>query len=117
MYFLDNGGMVIDNPGMREVGVTDASEGLDNLFDEIIMLSEKCKYNDCTHTHEAGCEVLSAVESGKIDKDKYLNYLNLKKEAEYYKMPEVEKKKKNRNFGKFIKKAKKELKDYGIRGY
>jgi ribosome biogenesis GTPase len=112
MYFLENGGIVIDNPGMREVGMTDTSEGIDSLFDEITKLSEKCKYKDCTHTHEAGCKVLSAVESGKIGEDRYLNYLNLKKESEYYEMSEMEKRKKDKDFGKFIKKAKKELKNY-----
>ena len=113
MYFLENGAIVVDNPGMREVGMTDASAGIDNLFDEITELSKKCKYRDCTHTHEAGCEVLSAVGSGKIDKDKYLNYLSLKKEVEYYEMSETDKKQKDHDFGKFIKKAKKSLKEHG----
>ncbi len=113
MYFLENGGIVIDNPGMREIGMADASEGVNSLFDEITKLSEKCKYKNCTHIHEAGCEVLSAVKSGEVDKNKYLNYLNLKKEAEYYEMSETEKRQKERDFGKFIKKAKKSLKEYG----
>jgi len=120
MYFLpaspaggENGGVVIDNPGMREVGVADAVEGINSLFDEIIVLAEKCKYKDCTHVREAGCAVLGAVESGKIDRSRHQNYLNLKKESEYYKMSETEKKEKEKNFGKFIKKAKKSLKDYG----
>jgi len=76
MYFLKNGGIVIDNPGIREVGMTDMHVGIDNLFDEIITLEEKCKYVNCTHTHEPGCEVLSALKSGKLDKNKYLNYIN-----------------------------------------
>jgi len=119
MYFLpassadgENGGIVIDNPGMREIGMTDASAGIDDLFDEIAILAKRCKYRDCTHIHETGCAVLSAVESGKIDKDKYSNYLNLKKESEYYKMSEIEKREKGKQFGKFIKNAKKELKKY-----
>jgi ribosome biogenesis GTPase len=120
MYFLparrrgeENGGILIDNPGMREVGMAGAGEGINDLFDEITRLSEKCKYTDCTHLHEAGCEVLAAVKFGKIAKDKYQNYLNLKKESEYYEMSEIEKKEKEKDFGKFIKRAKKSLKDYG----
>lgn len=112
MYFLENGGIVIDNPGMREIGITDAAAGINNLFDEITRLSKKCKYKDCTHVNEAKCAVLSAVKSGKIDKDSYLNYLNLKKESEYYSMSDLEKKEKDRKFGKFIKNAKKEIKKY-----
>jgi ribosome biogenesis GTPase len=112
MYFLENGGIVIDNPGMREVGMTDTSVGIDSLFDEIIALAKKCRYADCTHIHEPGCEVLSALKLGKLDESKYSNYINLKKEAEYYEMTELEKREKDRQFGKFIKKAKKQLKEY-----
>ncbi len=112
MYFLENGGLVIDNPGMREVGITDAKEGVENVFDEITILANKCKFADCTHTHEPGCEVLLAVKSGKLEEDKYSNYIGLKKEAEYYKMTEFEKRKKDRQFGKFVKNAKKELRSY-----
>ncbi|MFA6189921.1 MAG: ribosome small subunit-dependent GTPase A [Candidatus Staskawiczbacteria bacterium] len=120
MYFLpatpaggDNGGIVIDNPGMREIGMADAGDGVDMFFDKITALSEGCRYGDCTHIHENGCAVLEAVELGKIDRQQYQNYINLKKESEYYKMSELEKKEKDKDFGKFIKKAKKSLKEYG----
>ncbi|NIP27630.1 MAG: ribosome small subunit-dependent GTPase A [Phycisphaerae bacterium] len=117
MYFLDNGGIVIDNPGMREVGLTDVGDGINSVFDEITLLARKCKYVDCTHVHEPGCAVISAIKSGQMDQDQYKNYLDLKKEAEYYEMSELEKKGKNRQFGKFIKKAKKELRRYGHKDY
>ncbi len=110
MYFLENGAVVIDNPGMREVGMADAGYGIDDLFEEISSLSMQCKYKDCTHTHESGCKVLDAIKSGKIDKKKYLNYLNLKKEAKYYEMSEYERREKNRKFGKFLNKTKKSFK-------
>lgn len=112
MYFLESGGIVIDNPGMREVGMTDTSVGIDSLFDEITIMAENCKYIDCTHIHEPGCEVLSALKSGKLDKDKYSNYINLKKEAGHYEMTELEQREKDRQFGKFLKNAKKEIKKY-----
>lgn len=112
MYVLENGGVVIDNPGMREVGMTDTSVGIDDVFDEIAKLASTCKYADCTHVHESGCEVLSALKSGRLDKGKYSNYITLKKEAEYYEMNELEKREKERAFGKFMKVAKKELKRY-----
>ena len=108
MYFLENGGIVIDNPGMREVGIADASTGVDNLFDEITDLAKGCKFADCTHVQEPGCQVLAAVDSGRLDREKYSNYLNLKKEANYYEMTELEKREKDRQFGKFIKNYKKE---------
>ena len=112
MYFLENGGIVIDNPGMREVGMTDTNIGIDNLFDEITVLARECKYVDCTHIHEPGCEVLSSLKSGELNKEKYSNYVNLKKEAEYYEVNKSERREKERKFGKFIKTAKKEIKKY-----
>jgi len=117
MYFMESGGIVIDNPGIREVGIVDASFGIGEFFDEISILAEKCKYTDCTHTNETNCAILTAIESGKIDKEKYLNYIRLKKEAEYADMNLVEKKEKDKSFGKFIKKAKKDLKDFGYDNY
>lgn len=117
MYFIENGGIVIDNPGIREVGMLDFSEGIDSFFKEINSLGKQCKYADCTHTHEPGCVVLEAKNSGIIDKDKYDNYTNLKKEAEYYDMTDNEKRQKDKKFGKFLNKAKKDLKNFGYDNY
>jgi len=112
MYFLKNGGIVIDNPGMREVGMTNTTLGIDNFFDEITLLSEGCKYTDCSHTSEPGCRVLAELKSGKLSEEKYNNYINLKKETEYYNMTDLEKREKDHKFGKFIKKAKEEIEKY-----
>jgi ribosome biogenesis GTPase len=109
MYFLENGGIVIDNPGIREVGVVDIHSSIGGVFDEIIEIAKKCRYVDCTHVHEPDCEVLLTLKSGELDMDKYSNYINLKKEAEYNNMSEFEKKEKEQKFGKFIKTAKKSL--------
>ncbi len=110
VYFLENGGIVIDNPGTRGVGIADARSGIENVFGEITALSKKCKYADCTHTHEPGCAVLEATEAQKLDENKYLNYVKLKKESEYYRMTELEKRRKDRKFGKFVKKSLEQLK-------
>lgn len=112
MYFLKNGGIVIDNPGTRQVGMGDPASGIGNVFDEIRLLSRGCKYADCSHTNEPGCAILEAVEAGAMDKDKYLNYLKLRKEFEFFKMTELERRTKDRKFGKYIKRAKDELKKY-----
>lgn len=109
MYFLKNGGIVIDNPGTREVGMGDLVKGIENVFDEIGLLSQNCRYSDCTHTNEPNCAILAAVEAGILDKDKYTNYQKLRKETEFYKMGEIERRAKDRKFGKFIKKAKNEM--------
>jgi ribosome biogenesis GTPase len=100
---------------MREIGMTDSDAGIEDVFEEIAGLSKKCKFSDCTHTHEPGCAVLKAIKSNEINESKYLNYLKLKREAEYYKETELERKRKDRQFGKYIKKTleqKKKFKSY-----
>jgi len=112
MYFLENGGIVIDNPGTREVGIADASVGIVNVFNEISYLSKECKFSDCTHTIEPGCAILRAIKDKKLDENKYQNYIKLKKEAEFYNMNELEKKEKDRKFGRFVKKALKQINEF-----
>jgi ribosome biogenesis GTPase / thiamine phosphate phosphatase len=104
MYFLENGGIVIDNPGIREVGIADSDIGLENVFDEISLLSHKCRFVNCTHMHEPDCAVMKAAEQKMLDKEKYDNYIKLKKESDFYKMDKAEKRAKDRKFGQFVKK-------------
>jgi ribosome biogenesis GTPase len=71
---LDSGAMIVDTPGMRELGNFSVAAGLSETFSEIITLSEKCHFNDCTHLAEKGCAVLDAVEKGQLSTDRYKNY-------------------------------------------
>jgi ribosome biogenesis GTPase / thiamine phosphate phosphatase len=111
MYFLENGGILIDNPGTREVGIANSEIGIENVFDEISLLSQNCKFLDCTHTHEPDCAVLKAIEEEKLGKDRYINYIKLKKESDFYKMTDSERKEKDRRFGQFIKNYQKRSRD------
>ncbi|MEW6554147.1 MAG: ribosome small subunit-dependent GTPase A [Actinomycetota bacterium] len=112
MYFLAGGGILIDNPGVREIGMTDAQAGIEGAFSEITMRGRDCRFADCTHVHEPGCAVREAITRGELDGDMYENYLKLSREAEYYEMTSLEKRRKDRDFGRFIKRAKKDLKKY-----
>jgi ribosome biogenesis GTPase / thiamine phosphate phosphatase len=111
VYTLASGGIVIDNPGMREVGIADAASGVEGVFGEIAATAQKCRYPDCTHTHEPGCAVQEAVRNEKIDGKKFAHYRKLKKETEYYAMTDYEKRTKDRKFGKFVKKTLTQLKN------
>lgn len=103
LILLKNGGVIIDNPGMREVGMTDSSGGIENTFNEIIKLSEKCRFKNCGHISEPGCAVLTAVKTGKLDKSSYENYLKLDREKLHYEMTIAEKHKVEKGFGKMVK--------------
>jgi ribosome biogenesis GTPase / thiamine phosphate phosphatase len=109
LIVLANGAMVIDNPGMREFGVLGASGGIEASYADISARAADCHFRDCTHTSEPGCAVLQAVESGEVDAEHYENFLKLRKESEYHQLSYAEKRKKEKEFGRFIKSVKKDL--------
>jgi ribosome biogenesis GTPase len=81
LFLLPQGGIVIDTPGMRELGVD--SVNLAKTFTDIDELAGQCRFRDCTHTGEPGCAVRNALESGAIEQRRFANYQKLKKEARY----------------------------------
>jgi ribosome biogenesis GTPase / thiamine phosphate phosphatase len=101
LIVLENGAIIVDNPGMRELGLISMDSGLDDIFNEIAKLSSQCLFKDCTHTVEKGCAILNAVEQGKISKERYNNYIKIYKESLYHEMSYYEKKQKDKKFGKF----------------
>lgn len=103
LLVLETGGILIDNPGMREVGITDSSSGLASTFEQIIELKEHCKYNNCNHVNTKGCAVLDAVDSGQLDENVYENYMKLEREQEHYTSTIFEKRQKDKAFGKMVK--------------
>jgi len=100
---LDCEAMLIDTPGMRELGNFSVETGIGETFTEITELSEQCQFNDCTHFNEKGCAVLTAVENGQVPENRYQNYIKMKKESNYYEMSYLEKKQKDKQFGKLCK--------------
>jgi ribosome biogenesis GTPase len=96
---------------MRELGLLGATNGVNQGFEDVAGLSGNCRYADCGHTREPDCAVLAAVAEGELSEERYASYLKLKKESEYHELSYVEKRKKDRAFGRFVKKALKEMKD------
>jgi len=111
LLVLENGGILIDNPGMREVGIADSSVGLEITFETILKLSTNCKFNNCTHTTEIDCEVIAALDRGEIDESSYENYLKMDREKEHFESTIAERRKKDKDFGKMVKNYKKSIKD------
>lgn len=111
LFVLENGGIIIDNPGMREVGIADSSTGLETTFDEILQLADECRFKDCTHTTESGCHVLKAAENGEIDWKSYQNYLKLEREKTHFESTLAEKRQKDKTFGKMLREYKKNFYD------
>jgi ribosome biogenesis GTPase len=83
LLFLPNGAMVIDTPGMRELGMWDAASGVEQTFGDIEELAARCRFRNCSHTSEPGCAVRAALESGHLDAGRWPSYQKLKNENSY----------------------------------
>ncbi len=111
LLVLKNGSIIIDNPGLREVGILDSETGLDSTFQNITALSSTCRYRNCTHTHESGCAIREAVKNGDLDPDTYNNYLKMRKEKDYFESTVLDRRKKGKELSKMVKQMKKVKKD------
>lgn len=103
LIVLQQGAMLIDTPGMRELGIIGSEEDLAESFDDIAELSLQCRFSDCAHVSEPGCAVRAALESGDLNEKHYNNYLKLKKEAEFNQQSLVEKREKDKAFGRLVR--------------
>ena len=103
LIMLDCGALLIDTPGMRELGNFSITSGMDETFTDIAELAEACRFNNCTHVNEKGCAVLMAVDKGHLQHKRYLNYMKLKKESDYYDLSYYEKRVKEKEFAKMCK--------------
>lgn len=115
LIVLESGGLLIDMPGMRELGMLGVSEGIDDSFADIQAYSRQCRFADCTHTREPGCAIQSAIAQGELAPAHLQNYLKLKKESEFHDMSLLERRKKDRAFGRLVRsvtKAKGKRKEY-----
>lgn len=110
LLVLDKGVMFIDTPGMRELGLLGVSDGVNKGFEDIVELSMACRYVDCSHTQESDCAILTAIANGELSQERYSSYLKLKKESEHYEMSYLDKRKKDKAFGRFVKTVKKNMK-------
>lgn len=103
-------GMLIDTPGMRELQLWSAGDGLGKTFDDIEELSRSCRYRDCTHSGEPGCAVCAALEDGTLAEDRYRNYLSLRDEmarleVKRDRLKKLDEKRRVKNFSKFIRRT------------
>jgi ribosome biogenesis GTPase len=103
LIHLQNDAMIIDTPGMRELGNISISTGIDETFSEISELSNQCIFKNCTHTNEDGCAILQALSEGQVSQERYKNYVKMTKETVYNEMSYLEKRRKDKKFGKFCK--------------
>jgi len=83
MIFLSSGAMVIDTPGLRELGMWEAEEGLSETFADVEDYLGRCRFSNCTHKNEPGCAIREAVEQGKLSQDRVERYWRLLSETRF----------------------------------
>jgi ribosome biogenesis GTPase len=108
LLILEKGGIIIDNPGMREIQLWDAGDGLDDTFQDVIELAKECKFRDCRHETEPGCAVKRAIEEGTLPEVRLESYRKLQREllaVERKKNPKLmaEERKKMKKFSRMSK--------------
>lgn len=83
LFQLRSGVWVMDTPGLREIGVLDMEEGIEETFSDLVSLFDKCRFKNCSHTKEPGCAVLKALEDGSLSEERWRTYLQLHKENQW----------------------------------
>lgn len=83
MIRLDNGAMIIDTPGMRQLGLWSTGDGMDSSFEDIFALAKQCRFSDCRHESEPGCAVRAAIEAGELEAGRLVSFRKLEREARH----------------------------------
>ena len=110
LVILEQGGLIIDTPGMRELGNIGVDTGLRKTFKDIYELARDCRFNNCTHADEPGCAVTGAVKNGELTARRYQNYLKMRAESEFHEMSYLERRNRDKKFGKMVKSIMKDKK-------
>ncbi len=105
LHFLPGGGLLLDSPGMRELQLGDCETGIAEVFDEVETVARQCKFRDCRHEGETGCAIKQALDNEELDPRRVENYLKLLAEQERMNESLVEKRRKDKAFGKMVKSA------------
>ena len=103
LHLLPKGGLLIDSPGLRELQLSECQGGVSSLFEDVEELAQSCRFNDCLHQSENGCAVKAAVARGDLNPRRLANYQKLMAEEERNTETIAERRRRERNFGKFCK--------------
>ena len=103
LHLLPGGGLLLDSPGMRELGVLDVEQGLKSAFEDVESLAARCRFNDCAHETEPGCAVRAAIEAGTLDERRLHSYRKLQREELYNTETVAERHARYRQLGRMVK--------------
>ena len=105
LHLMPSGGVLVDNPGVRELQLPACEDGIADLFDDVLQISERCRFSNCSHDGDAGCAVELAVESGELEKRRVLNFMKLNAEQDHNARSLAERHERDRKTGRMYKSA------------
>jgi ribosome biogenesis GTPase len=108
LIVLEQGGLLIDMPGMRELGMLGAGDSIEETFARISALAQGCRYPDCRHDLEPGCAVRAAIERHELSEEHLQSYLKLRSESEFHDLSYMDRRNKDKAFGRFMHNYKKQ---------
>ncbi len=108
LHRLAAGGLLMDTPGMRELQLADAAEGIEEVFSDIVALAGACRFADCSHESEPGCAVRGALADGSLDAARFARYQKLAREDAHNSAALHERRARDRDFGRMVKRVMKE---------
>ncbi|MGD9633176.1 MAG: ribosome small subunit-dependent GTPase A [Pirellulales bacterium] len=103
LHLLPSGGVLVDNPGIRELQLPACEEGLLDVFDDVVRIAAGCRFSNCSHEGDAGCAVAAAIESGELDPRRFANYQKLNAEQAHNSRSLAERRERDRKMGRFFK--------------
>lgn len=103
LHLLASGGVLIDNPGMRELKLPGCEEGVAEVFVDVLKISDRCRFQDCRHQGDAGCAFPDAIAAGEIDERRFESFLKLDAEQQHYDRTLQERRQRDRQFGRMYK--------------
>ena len=108
LHQLANGAIVLDVPGMRELGLVSVDDGLEELYDDIEAIAATCRFSDCQHDTEPGCAIRAALDDDRLDEDRLLAYYKMQREERRHTETLAEQHHRSRQFGKRVRTMMKE---------
>lgn len=103
LHRLASGAWLLDTPGMRELQLVEAAAGIDEVFEDVVALADRCRFGDCTHEGEPGCAVRAALDAGQLDEERLARYRKLVREERRNAESVAEARAKSRAFGRMAK--------------
>lgn len=116
LYPLPGGGLLLDSPGMRELGLAGVEQGLEQAFDDIGKLAQRCRFSDCHHETEPGCAVMAALDTGELDERRLRNWRKLEREVQRNNRTLAEQRAGDRALGQFYREVQGHARERKTRG-